>query len=152
MASMWGSHTLGLPFSSPDIACAKGFGEIAKVLFRQNSLTEACFGGIYRTLTRLVGRQREQRILRSALESSEAELIAVYGRRRVGKTFLVREFFAEKVVFELTGVLNASLSAQLQSFATTLGTASRSVVPVARPADWQHAFQLLIHHLGATLR
>jgi hypothetical protein len=57
----------------------------------------------------LIGRKPEQKVLQRALESAEAELVAVYGRHRVGKTFLVREFFRDQIRFELTGVRDAPL-------------------------------------------
>ena len=66
----------------------------------------------------LVGRSREQAVLREALDSPDAELVAVYGRRRIGKTYLVRHFFGPAVAFELTGTHDGSLVAQLEAFAT----------------------------------
>ena len=63
----------------------------------------------------LIGRQEEQRILQKALDSPEAEMVAVIGRRRVGKTFLVRSFFKNGVVFEMTGVRGISLEKQLEN-------------------------------------
>jgi AAA+ ATPase superfamily predicted ATPase len=46
---------------------------------------------------RLVGRLRERNVFEQAMASSESELIAVYGRRRVGKTFLIRELFGARL-------------------------------------------------------
>jgi AAA+ ATPase superfamily predicted ATPase len=100
----------------------------------------------------LVGRQRQSSTLASAIGSSEAELVAVYGRRRVGKTFLVREFFAKDIAFELTGVHGASLRQQLANFATALGIASRAALPLAPPRDWPHAFEQLVSHLESLPR
>lgn len=45
----------------------------------------------------LIGRQHEQAILKKALRSKESEMVAVFGRRRVGKTFLVRTVFEKKM-------------------------------------------------------
>lgn len=67
-------------------------------------------------MTPLVGRASEQQMLRDVLASDEAELVCVYGRRRIGKTFLVREFFAPQLVFELTGTFGAPLREQLRNF------------------------------------
>jgi AAA+ ATPase superfamily predicted ATPase len=91
----------------------------------------------------LVGRQEEQRILQKALDSPEAEMVAVIGRRRVGKTFLVRSFFKEKIVFEMTGVRGISLEKQLENFSGRLKEASGSPLPIKQPTDWFEAFQLL---------
>ena len=52
---------------------------------------------------RIIGRLYEQHILKNVCEEKEARLIAVYGRRRVGKTYLVKYFFDEKFDFFFTG-------------------------------------------------
>lgn len=51
----------------------------------------------------LIGRSAEIAVLEKAWQSDEAEMVAVIGRRRVGKTFLVRQCYADKIVFEMTG-------------------------------------------------
>lgn len=77
------------------------------------------------------------------MASSEAELVAVYGRRRVGKTFLIREVLGDDLSFELTGVHGASVSEQLENFATALrGPEGRRPAGQA-PADWLAAFASL---------
>jgi hypothetical protein len=86
--------------------------------------------------------------LDEALRSPDAELIAVFGRRRVGKTFLIRETFRNEVCFELVGIHDADLPSQLRAFASALGRASRAVAEPAAPADWQAAFAQLTEFLG----
>ncbi|MBL8739513.1 MAG: hypothetical protein JNK04_00420, partial [Myxococcales bacterium] len=95
----------------------------------------------------LIGRVKEQTVLREALESRDAELVAVYGRRRIGKTFLVRQFFGSAIVFELTGTHDGTLAAQLEAFATALGRAVQSRAPLAPPRSWAEAFRQLEAHL-----
>ena len=51
----------------------------------------------------LIGREREVKELTRLKESSQAELVVLYGRRRVGKTYLVRSFFDDKFSFYCTG-------------------------------------------------
>lgn len=99
----------------------------------------------------LVGRQAEVRILREVLNAPEAELIAVYGRRRVGKTYLIRSVYEHNIVFEFTGANGVNLATQLENFALTLQTAFKldPDVPVAVPANWLQAFHLLINLLEA---
>ena len=52
----------------------------------------------------LIGRDAEIKHLESIASSKEAEFVVVYGRRRVGKTFLVNTFFGDKYTFKLTGL------------------------------------------------
>ena len=90
---------------------------------------------------KLVGRTRERGVLEQAMASSEAELVAVYGRRRVGKTFLIREVLGDDLSFELTGVHGAPVGEQLANFATAL--AASGARRHAAPRDWLAAFALL---------
>ena len=66
----------------------------------------------------MVGRVRERQELEAALSASEAQLIAVCGRRRVGKTYLVRESFHGKFFFEHTGVMWLMISTLLERRST----------------------------------
>ena len=67
----------------------------------------------------IIGRQKEQNILNSLKESGKSEFVALYGRRRVGKTFLVREFFADGFTFQVSGLANATTKEQLLHFHMT---------------------------------
>lgn len=71
-------------------------------------------------MEKLIGREEEKKLLLDTLQSSDAELIVVYGRRRVGKTFLIRSVYENKLLFELSGIHNASLKQQLQNFSMAL--------------------------------
>jgi AAA+ ATPase superfamily predicted ATPase len=97
----------------------------------------------------IIGRKQEIEILNKAMNSNEAEFIAVYGRRRVGKTFLVREFFNEKICFELTGMPDGSLNDQLVNFADSLHRVTRSPVAPKVPGSWREAFLQLEQFLDA---
>ena len=94
-----------------------------------------------------VGRAKEQEILREALDSKEAEMVAVIGRRRVGKTFLIKETYRENIVFDITGLQHAPLKEQLDNFAFRIGRQAKSKFPVATPTSWLKAFMLLIEYL-----
>ena len=100
----------------------------------------------------IIGREEEKRILSGALNSGEAELIAIYGRRRIGKTFLVRNQFHKEIVFEITGIHGASLGDQLQNFSTALKDAMKIPVVPAAPANWIEAFRMLNDHLESVIR
>ena len=98
----------------------------------------------------LTGRKEEQQILKRALQSEEAEFISVIGRRRVGKTFLVRTVYADRIVFELSGLQGVSGKEQLRNFAQQLKKASNSKLSVQPPKDWLDAFFLLTEFLDHT--
>src|SRR5262245_65908646 len=67
---------------------------------------------------KIIGRQYEQIQLQKIFQSDTAEFIAIYGRRRVGKTYLVREFFNKKpcIFFRSSGIHQGSLKKQLEKF------------------------------------
>lgn len=98
----------------------------------------------------LVGRKPEQLELSHALASGKPELIAIYGRRRVGKTYLIRSFFAQQLCFELTGVRDAPPASQLAMFAHGLETVTR--FKHRTPANWFEAFQELTRYLEGRVR
>ena len=93
----------------------------------------------------LVGREQEQRELLTLLEKDESQFCAVYGRRRVGKTYLVRETFANRFAFQHTGLSNASKNDQLREFRESLRTAGMRTAKI--PASWYEAFTMLQQHL-----
>ena len=78
-----------------------------------------------------------------ALESKKSELVAVIGRRRVGKTFLIREFLSNQIIAEFTGVQNVSLSVQLFHFMSVLKTMNGGLSIETPPKNWLEAFALL---------
>ena len=53
--------------------------------------------------TNVIGREEEKRLLNSYIGSPRSEFIAIYGRRRIGKTFLVKEMFEGRFAFRMTG-------------------------------------------------
>ena len=66
--------------------------------------------------TSIIGRQKEIERLKKYLASDKSEFIAVYGRRRVGKTFLIKELLEGQFTFRMTGRENARMSEQLMNF------------------------------------
>ena len=89
----------------------------------------------------LIGRQKEQDILKQLLDSAQSEFVAVYGRRRVGKTFMIRETFGYHFAFHHTGILDAPLREQLSEFRESLYAAGMSRCTM--PRNWGDAFRLL---------
>ena len=89
----------------------------------------------------MIGRENEQRELLEALSSDEAQLIAVYGRRRVGKTFLVRETFKDRFYFQHAGLAHGAMAEQLAAFRASLVRSGMRDVPLIR--NWREAFGAL---------
>jgi predicted AAA+ superfamily ATPase len=88
----------------------------------------------------IIGRIAEQSILSNALASDEAELIAVFGRRRVGKTYLIREYYNSQMVFDFSGVHNESLQKQLTNFRNTMAYTLKLTIRAEVPTSWTDAF------------
>jgi len=89
----------------------------------------------------MIGRIQERKELEASLSATEAQLIAVCGRRRVGKTYLVRESFHGKFFFEHAGIMHGTMSEQLAEFADSLRRAGLKDVPVL--SGWREAFNEL---------
>lgn len=71
-------------------------------------------------MVRIIGRKSEQYQLDLLTRSTKAEFIAVYGRRRVGKTYLITEHFRDRLAFYASGVLNAKTIRQKEAFCSAL--------------------------------
>ena len=89
----------------------------------------------------LIGRKHEQRRLLDAYNSDYSEFVAVYGRRRVGKTFLIRETFSYNFTFQHSGIANSSRSKQLKAWYNSLIEYGLDIKTV--PTNWLDAFNLL---------
>ncbi|MCP4602940.1 MAG: AAA family ATPase [Proteobacteria bacterium] len=91
----------------------------------------------------IFGRKAEIALIERLYSSNEPEFLAIYGRRRVGKTFLVKELFEKQgLLFDLTGEKGASLASQLQNFCFAFKMAfPDEQIPVIK--SWRHALQTL---------
>lgn len=94
----------------------------------------------------MVGRKKELQQIQIITESSKSEFLAVYGRRRVGKTFLIREFFEYKFDFQISGLANATTTQQLFNFHVSFLRQSSTSFE-NQPNNWLEAFQRLIDYL-----
>ena len=86
----------------------------------------------------MIGRKREQNILEDCLNSKRAEFLVVYGRRRIGKTYLIKKYFNENFSFYATGLSDAKMNEQLKIFNASLleyGSKDKKI-----PKDWYEAF------------
>ena len=89
----------------------------------------------------MVGRRNEIEELLKSYKSSESEFVAVYGRRRVGKTFLIRNVFSEKFAFQHSGLAKGGMKKQLRQFVSSLREYGRT--PSRPLVDWMDAFDEL---------
>lgn len=96
---------------------------------------------ILNVLAMIIGRENEQRQLLDLYKSDYSEFVAIYGRRRVGKTFLVRETFNYRFAFQHTGIQGGDKKRQLEEFAQSLHNAGMKNVPQIK--DWFKAFHTL---------
>ncbi|MDR0296118.1 MAG: AAA family ATPase [Prevotellaceae bacterium] len=91
----------------------------------------------------IIGRGKEKKILQEVYNSDVSEFVAVYGRRRVGKTFLIREIFDEKLIFDVAGLANAGTKEHLVNFNISLNKNNwGETFSVAK--NWLEAFEQLI--------
>ena len=88
----------------------------------------------------IIGREEQMTLLENYIASNRSEFIAIYGRRRVGKTFLVKELFENNFTFRMTGKENASTKEQLDNFSDAL---SNFTPAMEKPKTWTQAFRQL---------
>lgn len=89
----------------------------------------------------IIGRESEISLLKSAKNANQSDFIAVFGRRRVGKTFLIREALQNKFAFYHTGIAGACRQEQLARFAASM---RKYGLPIAKvPKNWFEAFDAL---------
>ena len=87
----------------------------------------------------LVGREKELEIFKHALRDDYSHFIAVYGRRRIGKTFLVREAFDYRFTFQHAGLSVGGLAEQIFEFESSIENAGG--IRSEKPKNWLEAFE-----------
>jgi Predicted ATPase (AAA+ superfamily) len=92
-------------------------------------------------MDKILGRKREIAYLQQIVESGDPEFVAVYGRRRVGKTFLIREFFGNSFAFYFSGSENSNMKTQLENFKNAYQEYFKTITPT--PENWTTAFAML---------
>ena len=91
-------------------------------------------------MEKIIGREKELGKLSDYMESGRSEFVAIYGRRRVGKTFLIRSFFKDKFDFYATGIIDGSMEEELEAFHLAL---VRYGYKGTKAASWIQAFNNL---------
>jgi AAA+ ATPase superfamily predicted ATPase len=97
-------------------------------------------------MQKIIGRNSEIKRLNELYHSGNPEFVAICGRRRVGKTFLIRELFQKNLTFDLAGLANAKTKEQLINYNLTFNRCFKQQLPVA--ANWLEAFEQLIEQLS----
>lgn len=98
---------------------------------------------------KIAGRKDEIALLQSILKKKQSEFVAVYGRRRIGKTFLVREVYAGQMVFECSGLHQRSFAQQLENFWLAIAEVQPGKTPDPPPKTWLQAFAQLKSYLNS---
>ena len=95
-------------------------------------------------MNKVIGRESEIHQLKTLISSQESEFLALYGRRRVGKTYLIRNILSDSSFYiELTGQKDATVSDQLLNFSDTFSSTFSNGSFLTRPKSWRDAFALL---------
>ena len=94
----------------------------------------------------IIGREKECKKLQNCLEANTSQLVIVYGRRRVGKTFLINQFFDDNFSFKVTGIFNESKEMQLKAFTVSLNNYFGESLHPAK--NWIDAFNVLRQKLS----
>ncbi|MES2773601.1 MAG: ATP-binding protein [Bacteroidota bacterium] len=100
----------------------------------------------------IIGRDEEKLLLSDILANNKADLVAVYGRRRIGKTYLLETCLKKQIVFQFSGVHNVETEVQLAEYCKALSKYLNNGVPVVVPGDWFAAFDLTAQLLQKKLR
>ena len=89
----------------------------------------------------LIGRKKETDELLDLYNSGRAEFVTVYGRRRVGKTFLINSLFNSEYTFKVTAIMDVDKQKQLRNFSEALSEYGGEKKMVL--SDWFAAFEQL---------
>ena len=92
-------------------------------------------------VNKLIGRKKESEELQRLFHSGRPEFITVYGRRRVGKTYLINALFEKDFAFKMTAILNDDMKGQLRNFAVAVEEYGSEDEPAL--SDWFDAFKQL---------
>ncbi len=94
----------------------------------------------------ITGRESQTKTLNELLTINKSSFVAVTGRRRVGKTYLIDTFYKKNISFRLTGIQNANKKEQLINFTNTLNKYSNLQL-ISPIKNWQEAFLYLKQYL-----
>ena len=102
-------------------------------------------------MEKVIGRHKELKELLHFLTSKKAEFMAIYGRRRIGKTFLIKNFFKTQkcIFFDVTGIKNGTYTEQINEFVKKVGEIFYGGAALADKGTWWDAFDVLNNAISA---
>lgn len=100
-------------------------------------------------LMEILGRDEDKKLMQRLLQSNESKFLAIYGRRRVGKTYLIRSVYETQIIFECVGIYEGEKSEQLENFWLKLN--EKTSKTTLQPKTWLKAFNQLSKYID-TLR
>ena len=98
-------------------------------------------------MNKLIGREYENKELDRCIKNTDSQLIVVYGRRRIGKTYLITNYFNNSFCFSLTGIYNQPAHIQLFNFISEYNERTGSDLEPAK--NWMESFLLLKKYIGS---
>lgn len=102
--------------------------------------------------TNIIGRDDEKLLLEGILANTKADLVAVYGRRRIGKTYLIRSYFKKHIALEYSGIHNVETTVQLAGYCRELVKQLNNNIALPEAGDWFMAFELTAQLLQKKIR
>jgi uncharacterized protein len=96
----------------------------------------------------VVGREIEIAKLNALLDNTNADMVMVYGRRRVGKTYVIKNTYGKRIDFHFTGGKLTESDEHLEAWAIKLNEAAAGKIYYEKPANWMQAFRQLKTHLN----
>jgi len=91
----------------------------------------------------IIGRHQQIAELQDIVKSPKSELVAILGRRRVGKTFLIRNYFSNNITFDFTGMYEVGLHDHMARFSVAMGKYFFNGIATTTPSNWYEAFDQL---------
>jgi uncharacterized protein len=97
----------------------------------------------------VAGRDIEINLLQEMLLTNQSEFVAMYGRRRIGKTYLIRQVYEKHIVFDVAGLHEENMEQQLENFYINLSEQLNILFTAGTPSTWLQAFSLLKKYIDS---